>query len=547
MGAGALGALSLGWLACSGDGPEVLATYSGGSLTVADLDRFVRGLPEAERWVPAGADRETWLEQQLRRLAGQRLVETADEVETRLSGAAAEARRRWALAAALAAAVTSELGPATADEKAVEARLAQMDEPHPEPLWSFRHAFFRLDRAATESQRRAVRERAQAVAEQARRGEDFADLVRRHSQSDDAAGGGLVDNQRPSLLEETARRVLAGLAEGEISPVVETRTGLHLFQLERRLELAPPDAAQQRARARRQVAAEAFSAARRELLAGLRGRFEVVAEDLPWRIGGFEVTASDLELLEAMPGGGRQQVIDLLLLAAEGRRRGFLTADVEAGVDLRLRREAAAAVLHRRQAELVAGLAPDRLRPFYDAQPSAFATPELAHLDLIFVPRGRDAFATRRGLEDHVAALRGGAPFADLARRISTGPAAADGGDLGRLPPSEWVRLGPEIYNAVTLMGRGEISDPIYCTDRILSADPRLLRAGFAVVRVREKVPPRKRSFEEAIDGVRAAYAKRHLQELAAELRAKILEEADFEIVRLPTADELLVRTGSTG
>lgn len=536
-----LWALSLGWLACAGHDPQVLAIFAGGELTVADLDEFVRMLPEAQRLVPEGADRDAWLEELLKRLASQRVVETGGEVEAWLAGPEAGARRRWATAAALATAVTGELAPAGPQEEAVEERLAQVSEHRPEPRWNFRHIFFRLDRAESEGDRRRIRERARSVREAARRGSVFIELVRAHSQSSDAADGGLVENQRPALLEETARRALAELAEGEVSAVVETRTGLHLFKLERRLELPPPEAAQQQARVRRLVAAEAFSAARAELLAELRERFDVETEEFPWQIGSFAVTAADLELFTAAAGADRwRQAVDLLLLAEEGKRRGFLTAEIETGVELQLRRQATAITLRQRQAELVAGLEPERLRPLYDAQPSAFATKEEAHLELIFVPRGKDAFATQRELEGHAESLRAGASFADLARRISTGHAAAAGGDLGPLPPSEWARLSPEIYKAVTAMEPGEISDPIYCTDRVLSADSRLLRGGFAIVRLREKLPPRERSFSEAIDDVRTAYAQRHARELMAELRAKVLEEAGFEIVRLPEAGEFL-------
>ncbi|MEE8523903.1 MAG: peptidylprolyl isomerase, partial [Thermoanaerobaculia bacterium] len=529
--------------ACSDQGPQVLATYSRGELRVADLDRFVRALPERERLVPEGADREAWLEELLRRLASQRIVETGDGVGAWLAGPEAEARRRWAIAAALAAAVTRELAPPKAEEEAVEARLTQLAGHRPEGRWNFRHIFFRLDRAQSESDRRAIREHARSVREQARRDDDFSDLVRRNSQSSDAADGGLVENQRPARLEKTARRALEELAEGEVSAVVETRTGLHLFKLERRLELPPPEAAQQRARVRRLVAAEAFATTRENLLTELRQRFEVVTETLPWQVGSFAVTASDLELFEAAAGVDRQQqAIALLLLAQEGKRRGFLTDEIEAGVELQLLREATATALRKRHAELVAGLEAERLRPIYDARPSAFATREEAHLELIFVPRGKQPFATQREMEDHVAALRAGASFADLARRISTGHAAAEGGDLGPLTPSEWARLSPEVYKAVTAMEPDEVSDPIYCSERVLSADSRLLRGGFAIVRLRQKLPPRERSFEEAIDDVRTAYAQRHAQELTAELRAKILAEADFEIIRLPDPGEFVAR-----
>ncbi|MEM7356109.1 MAG: peptidylprolyl isomerase, partial [Acidobacteriota bacterium] len=365
-----------------------------------------------------------------------------------------------------------------------------------------------------------------------------------HSQSSTAAEGGLVQNQRPSRLDETTRRALAALAEGEVSPVVESRTGLHLFKLERRLTPPAPSREQLERQARVGLAREKAAAARSELLTELRERIEVATKGFPWRVGSFEVTAADLEWMPEASGADdalEQLVVEQLLLAEEGRARGLLTAELEARVDQQLRGQLIRARYEEHRADYIATLPADRLRSLYEARPAAFALPETAHLDLIFVAQGGDPFTTQRKLEDHVAELRAGASFAELARQISIGPAAEQGGDLGALPPSEWVRLGPEIYKAVTTLQPGDVSSPIYHTERILTADTRTLRGGFAIVRVRAKAPPRERSFDEAIDDLRTAYAGHHAAEIDREVRARILAEADFTVVRLPTADELLL------
>ena len=539
-----LAAAGLTLAACADRRADVLAIYRGGDLALADLDAYVRSLPEPQRVAPADLSRAAWLDELLRGLALERLLATSETVQKSLASAATRTRRRWAIAGQLAAAVTLDLASTEAPDASEVAELPGEEAAvSPPPLYDFRHVFLRLDRAEDEAGRQAVRRLAASIARRAQQGEDFAALAREHSQSSTAAGGGLVQGQRLALLDESVRRALEPLAEGEVSPVVESRTGLHVLRLERRLAPRPEGRQRQRQRALFAAAQERRLAARDALLGELRQRFEVATDSFPWRVGSFEVTAAEVEAVAGRgnaEGRSRELAVEQLLLAEEGRRRGLLTPELEAEVDLQLRRQAIQEGYLQRRAAYVAAIPAERLRSLYDARPAAYATPETAHLDLIFVPQGNDAFATQRRLEDHVERLRAGESFAELARRISSGPAAADGGDLGWLPPSEWVRLGPEIYTAVAAMEPGEISAPVYQTDRILSADHRTLRGGFAVLRLRARKPAAARAFEEVVEDLRAVYARQHAAEIDREVRQEILAEAGFEIVRHPTPDELL-------
>ncbi len=510
---------------------------------VAGLDAFIRRLPERQRVAPDQMSREAWLEEQLGRVAFQRILAGSEIARQRLADPGAEAWRRWQIALRLAALVTEELARGAGPG---EHALAERFEDLPAavdtvPRSSFRHIFFRLDRAAGEAEREAIRERARGVARRARAGEDFAELARQFSQSSDAAIGGLVVNQRPGDLEETARVAIVALDEGEVSALVETRTGLHVFRLERRIHPKPASREQRQQRVSGLVVRQTIASARAALLAEIRERVELQVDAFPWRVGSFEMSEAELgQILPATAGEGqRKWVVEQLLLAEDGRRRGLLTPGLEAEVASLFRQQAIQAAYQERRAVFLAALPAERLRAVYDAQPSGFSAKELAHLDLIFVRQGRDVFATQRRLEDHTADLRAGASFAELARRISEGPAAAEGGDLGLLPPSEWARLNPAIYSTVVAMKAGEISDPVYLTDRVMTRDSRTLVGGFAVLWVREKRPPRERGFEEAIDDVRAAYARQNAAALDQELRESVLAEADFRLVRLPDSAEL--------
>ena len=389
----------------------------------------------------------------------------------------------------------------------VAARAAELaGRQSNEPVLNFQHIFFRLDRGLDRNQ---VLARAEAVVAEAQADGDFSALVREHSDSADAAAGGLVSSVRPSDLDPASAAALAALDEGEVSPVLETRTGLHVLRLIRRLAPEPPSPAQLEASARNLLQQERLAAAQGELLAGL------------------EAGAGE--------AGDPQQ-----LLVEEAVTRGLETPELTARVEQMIRLQLLESLFNRRRQEHDAGLGEDVLRPFYDAQPSLFATPEKTRVELIFVAQGGDSFATQKRLEKEVAALRAGASFADTARRISEHPSAEDGGDLGLHPASEWSRYGPPVAAALPGLEVGEISDPIYCTGRVLSRDAKLLRGGFAVLRLAEREPTRERGFEEALDDVRRAYAGQHRAQLDEELQARILADAGFEILRLPEPGEFL-------
>ncbi len=534
--------------ACRAPESDVLATWRGGELRTAQFDADVRTLPEAERLAPPEAEVGEWLEGLVRRSAMRRILRTSEAAESYLEQPQTERRRRWLVIGQLADMVAAELAAgAEVDTEELAARLSEVDEEpvDGDELLNFRHLFLRLDRAETEAERRAIRDRGHELTRLAAAGEDFAELARSHSQSRNAATGGLVENQRARLLEVTAREALANLREGEVSSLIETPTGLHIFQLERRLSVPAADREQRRRAVRARLNRQSVAGDRRSLLEEIRQRTVVATESFPWRVGSWVVNEDEAAEIAALSGPagaekGKEAVVERLLLAEEGLRRGFRSSELDRRIEEVLLRQSIGIAQQQGVAEIVAALPQEELRPLYDARPSAFATQETAHLEIIFVPRGEQPFTTQQRLEDRVAELRDGADFGELARRISTGPAAAAGGDLGPLPPSDWASLHPQIYRTVVAMDAGEISDPVFCTGRILSQGSLRLRNGFAIVKVREKQPPRQRTFEEALDDVRTAYAQRHVAELVQRLESKLLDEAGFEILRLPETDEFL-------
>ncbi len=558
--------LTLGLIACSRP-TGMIASAGGQSLTVADLDAYLLSLPEPERRLPPGSEPGEWLEAKLRRLALERVL-GATEKMARLEASPETAARRFMLRTnTLISALVQDLArEATPTEEEVAAKAQALAEQRSsEAVLNFQHIFWRTDRGGDFA---ALRARAAAVAAEAAAGADFTALVRAHSESADAETGGMVQNARASDLEEESFRALAALAEGQVGPLIETRTGLHLLRLVRRLEPEPPHQAQLAAGARRLLQQAGVADRRRALLEERRRRVEIDTGAGSWQVGGLTLDQTTVEILlrggDGQEDGGQEDggledggqesggagagLIDHLLLAGEALERDLETPETVELLARGSRLWLLEQLFAERRAAADAELGEDLLRPFYDAQPALFTEPEQVRLKLIFVPQGRDSFATQKRLEAHVAELRGGgvapeggkrASFEALARDLSTGPGAAEGGDLGLKKLGELVRYSPEIAAAVPALEIGEISDPIYCTGRVLSRDPLLLRAGFAVVRVEERLAERRRSFEQAVDDVRRAYANQHRGELDQMLQDRILEEADFEILRLPDPGEL--------
>ncbi len=87
---------------------------------------------------------------------------------------------------------------------------------------------------ASPEARAAVRAEAERIQKAAADGESFAELAKEHSQGPAAAEGGDLGNIAPAEMQEEFARALAGLDPGDVSGVVETKTGYHVLKVESR-------------------------------------------------------------------------------------------------------------------------------------------------------------------------------------------------------------------------------------------------------------------------------------------------------------------------
>ncbi len=98
----------------------------------------------------------------------------------------------------------------------------------------------------------------------------------------------------------------------------------------------------------------------------------------------------------------------------------------------------------------------------YKAHKADFARPRTAYMSFVAAPRAVDAsdsaaaLARIRGIRDEI---RGGAPFAEVARRESSDGSASQGGELGTLGRDQ--ELAPEFKDAMFALPVGTLSEPV--------------------------------------------------------------------------------------
>jgi peptidyl-prolyl cis-trans isomerase SurA len=153
----------------------------------------------------------------------------------------------------------------------------------------------------------------------------------------------------------------------------------------------------------------------------------------------------------------------------------------------------------------------DDLRNYHQTHPQEFAGEPELHVRHIFLPLAEDApgaeeAKARAAGERILQRLKTGEDFAAVAREVSKGPSAPDGGDLG------WLRRGTvqrSLEDVAFGLKDGQISG-------LVRAGP-----GLHIVKVEARRLGGARSFEDARDEIRA----RLLEEQAGQTRQQVLDE----------------------
>ncbi len=142
----------------------------------------------------------------------------------------------------------------------------------------------------------------------------------------------------------------------------------------------------------------------------------------------------------------------------------------------------------------------ERVRQYHEENADSFDRPERVRLSQILV---EDRASADRALED----LKSGVPFEDVARRLSTEPAAALGGDQGFLARED---LPPAFVETIFDLETGEFSD-------VVAAD-----YGFHIFKVTDRRPAQLMTSDEAAAEIRELLRRTE----SADIRRKLVEEA---------------------
>ncbi|MBI4227618.1 MAG: peptidylprolyl isomerase [Candidatus Omnitrophica bacterium] len=119
---------------------------------------------------------------------------------------------------------------------------------------------------------RQAKAKAEALRQAIHNGADFAETARRESQGPAAAEGGMIGwVERGRLMPEIEQAVFA-LAPGQLSPVVRSALGYHVFRLEERRAVQTKPLADVQSQIRDALSQERFQQRYREWIAKLRDR-----------------------------------------------------------------------------------------------------------------------------------------------------------------------------------------------------------------------------------------------------------------------------------
>jgi parvulin-like peptidyl-prolyl isomerase len=168
-------------------------------------------------------------------------------------------------------------------------------------------------------------------------------------------------------------------------------------------------------------------------------------------------------------------------------------------------------------------------KDYYNQHPADFEQPELAHARHILLmtidgttrpptPLSTNTVATKRRLaEDLLKQIRGGADFAELAKKYSEDPGSKEnGGELPEFPRGQMV---PEFESAAFAMTNSQVSDIVTS------------QFGFHIIKLIDKTPAKKIDFATASPEIKDGLARLKIAKLAPAYVKKLRADDQVEIL----------------
>jgi len=183
------------------------------------------------------------------------------------------------------------------------------------------------------------------------------------------------------------------------------------------------------------------------------------------------------------------KVIDLEVVAAAGKREGLeRDPEVRRLIDTYTKQVLFIAYLQKKMKEKQAEVTEEQARKYYDEHPDEFNAPESAKISQILIKVAADADAAttaeaEKKAKAALAKVKAGTDFAKVAQEFSDDAGTRErGGDLGFVPQG---RMDPALDEVAFKLEIGQVSDVIKTA------------RGFHILKVVEKKPAGKRTFEE--------------------------------------------------
>ena len=179
-------------------------------------------------------------------------------------------------------------------------------------------------------------------------------------------------------------------------------------------------------------------------------------------------------------------------------------------------------LLDREQARLKVTVPPGDIQRYYNDNIQLYQTPEQVRASHILLQTaGKDEAEVRRQAEAVLSQVKGGADFAELAKKVSEDEGSkANGGDLDYFGRG---RMVPEFENAAFTLEPGQVSDVVKS------------QFGFHVIKVVDKRPAVTRTLDEVRPQIQEQLAlqmaDQRITDQATQLAARIDDLADLELV----------------
>ncbi len=410
--------------------------------------------------------------------------------------------------------------------------------------------------------RQEVREAMRSYRLAVEEGADFADLAKRHSESETRWRGGLLGNVAAGTLATEVDRIIANLAAGETSDILETEEGLTLLYCERILPPHILSKAEKRQRVENRLWHWTFdsrwAAIGTELKTMAQIRYGKPSpprapegdEGMPERAleipdegegdregfifyaGGHLtppevatiVGASSPESVEEVPQASRVAAIEAFLrgqMALRYQSEQGWRHDAKTRDHLRWRRRQIlashqlAAWVDNRFEEPDS----DAVQAHFSAHRGRFERPEQLQISLIRLLRDEEnpRADVRRAVGLLEAIRRGSFDFAAVARDHSSHPSAQHGGRLPPIPrPKLAARLGIDLAQVVGTLAIDEVSELAYTEDALW------------ILRIDGISPRRPATLDESTARVRQNLISERLELLHSAVVEEWLEELEI-------------------